>query len=186
MSKTDRKKKLNAKKRAVAEAARRGEILAITPKREPSGRRAKPKGGWNQNEPTKEAKERRAALLPKGNGCMDDWIDVAESTGKILPCTAETLRRYRGLIRAFARKAGVPGVAILSDVRGLPIEADGEDEAFRQIKDMLDKAEQAMKAAHWRDVDTLEQCIRSPSMPTSAQFERIRRAVTPLSEAMGV
>lgn len=186
MSKTDRKKKLNAKKRAVAEAARRGDILAVTPKREPSGRRAKPRGGWNQNEPTKEAKARRAALLPKGNGCMDDWVDVAESTGRIDAWCAEALRRYRGYLRAFARKAGVPGVAVLSDVRGLPTEAEGEEEEFQRIKDMLAKAEQALKLASRRDSDTLEQCIRSQAMPTDGQLERIENAAKPLAEAMGV
>lgn len=189
MSKTDRKKKLAAKKRAAAEAIRRGEILVGTPRREPSGRRAKPKEGWNTPGPTKEVKARREALLPNGHGCTDDWIDVAESTGLLVPRHAEALRRYRGLIRQFARMAAVPGVSVLSDVRGAPLDAEQEEEQareYRRVRNALEAAEIALKACHWRDVDVLDGCVRSPAMPTAAQMEKVRRCADTLVVWAGV
>lgn len=189
MSKTDRKKKLKAKKRAIAENARRGEILASTPKRKPSGRRKEPKGGWNQSGPTPEEKARREALLPNGRGCVDDWIDVSEGTGLLAPRLAEALRRYRGYIRAFAKMAGAPGVSALSDVRGAPLDADAEEEAakeFRRLRNALEGIEDALKQAHWKDSDTLEACIRAQGMPTSLQMDRIRKAAAFVADALGV
>lgn len=189
MSKTDRKKKLAAKKRAIAESVRKGVILASTPKRKKCGRKAEPKGGWGQAGPTPEVKARREALLPNGQGCTDDWVDIGQGCGLLTPRIAEALRRYRGYIRAFAKMAGAPGVSALSDVRGAPLDADAEEEAakeFRRLRNALEGIEDALKRAHWRDVDTLEGCIRSIAMPTSAQMARISRAAAFVADALGV
>lgn len=189
MSKTDRKKKLKAKKRAVAEAVRKGEILASTPKRKKCGRKAEPKGGWGQAGPTKEAKSRRETLLRGRPGDVDCWIDVAQAHGFLVPRLAEALRRYRGYIRAFAKMAGAPGVSALSDVRGAPLDPEAEEEAakeFRHLRSALDGIECALRQAHWRDADVLEACIRSQSMPTAGQLQRIQRAALPLADWLGV
>lgn len=189
MSKTDRKKKLNAKKRAVAEAVRKGEILAKTPLKKPCGRRKEPKGGWNQAGPSKEAKERRQVLLRGLTGDIDCWIDVAQAHGLLVPRLAEGLRRYRGYIRAFAKMAGAPGVSALSDVRGAPLDPEAEEEAakeFRRLRNALECIEDALKDAHRKDADVLEACIRAQGMPTSLQMERIRRAAMFVTEALGV
>lgn len=189
MSKTDRKKKLAAKKRAIAETARRGEILVKTPKRKPSGRRKEPRGGWGQAGPTPEVKARREALLNGKPGDVDCWIDVSEATGLLAPRLAEAIRRYRGYIRAFAKMAGAPGVSALSDVRGAPLDAEAEEEAakeFRRLRNALEGIEDALKRAHWRDSDTLEACIRAQGMPTSAQMDRIRKAAAFVADALGV
>lgn len=189
MSKTDRKKKLAAKKRAIAESVRKGAILASTPKRKKCGRKAEPKGGWGQAGPTPEVKARREALLNGKPGDVDCWIDVSEATGLLAPRLAEALRRYRGYIRAFAKMAGAPGVSALSDVRGAPLDADAEEEAakeFRRLRNALEGIEDVLKQAHWKDVDTLEACIRSPGMPTGNQMDRIRKAAAFVAEALGV
>jgi hypothetical protein len=189
MSKTDRKKKLAAKKRAIAESVRKGVILASTPKRKKCGRKAEPKGGWGQAGPTPEVKARREALLPNGQGCTDDWVDIGQGCGLLTPRIAEALRRYRGYIRAFGKLTGAPGVSTLSDVRGAPLDVDAEEDAAREkrrLQNLLEAIEDALKQAHWRDADVLESCIRSHGMPTSAQMQRISRAAVHVAEALGV
>lgn len=186
MSKTDRKKKLAAKKRAIAESVRKGVILASTPKRKKCGRKAEPKGGWGQAGPTPEVKARREALLPKGHGCTDDWIDLAEGTGLLVPRLAEALRRYRGYIRAFGKMTGSPGIWSKGAVTGQMGETEAEEIEYRRLKTALEGIEIALRQVHRKDEDTLAKYINSPATPLASEMDRIRRAAVPVAEYLGL
>lgn len=187
MSKRDRMRRKARKRAREAEAC---PALVGLPTREPNGRRTRKPPSERVVKPTPEFTAARLAALPHGKGEMSDWIDLAEGQSLLTPAEAEAIRRYRAVVRAFLRSRSAPGMAAgtLASLSGSRGHSDGmgDEEAARRARNDLEDADHVLKQAHWRDAETLGNCVRERGLPTAVQLERCKRAAAWLIDHFGL